>query len=91
MNALTFVSQTIKCSCLSTIAIIFPTAVAEIYLQTAQYAMSTDSCNASSRQIAAPQVLNTHQKIVVNEPASQRRRWQVQTLAAQASQLGVLF
>ena len=48
--------------------------------------MSTDSRNASSRQIAAPQVLNTQQKIV-NEPASQRRRWQVQTLAAQASQL----
>jgi len=53
--------------------------------------MSTDSCNASSRQIAAPQVLNTQQKIVVKEPASQQRRWQVQTLAAQASQLGVLF
>jgi len=52
--------------------------------------MSTDSCNASSRQIAAPQVLNTQQKIVVNEPASQRRQWQVQTLAAQASQLGGL-
>ena len=53
--------------------------------------MSTDSCNASTRQIAAPQVLNTQQKIVVNKPASQRRQWQVQTLAAQASQLGVLF
>ncbi|DBB06699.1 TPA: hypothetical protein ACH3X1_012202 [Trebouxia sp. C0004] len=35
------------------------------------------------RQIAAPQVLNTQQKIVVSEPASQRRQWQVQTLAAQ--------
>ncbi|KAL0031837.1 hypothetical protein WJX79_010535 [Trebouxia sp. C0005] len=35
------------------------------------------------RQIAAPQVLNTQQKIVVNEPASQQRQWQVQTLAAQ--------
>lgn len=88
---LTVVCQTIKRSCICTIAVIFLTAAAGIWLQTAQYAMSTDSCNACSRQIAAPQILNTQQKIVVNEPASQQRQWQVQTLAAQASQSGVLF